>query len=128
MTQEELKAIRERVDAANGMPRGMARVNLCCKVVARDTPALLDEVERLRGALKEINSYRPEQERVPESFHVDVKACPECQRRERAKWPPSGLCEHHYRIMSVVTRKNEIKSSNQHIHMREIARRALGGD
>ncbi len=83
-----------------------------------------DRIAELEAALKQIRDH--DFERVPdETFAQDIEECPDCARCRQREWPPSRLCDEHYRRMS---RRGDIESRRrceQHYAMREIAREAL---
>jgi hypothetical protein len=84
-----------------------------------------DEVARLRAALQDIIDHRPSTEGLPDGWEAEVRACPECQRAEARNWPPSGLCDRHYRDVMVRDDRDRSARAYQHVEMRDIARAAL---
>jgi len=78
--------------------------------------------EALRSALIEIRDYRPTLPELPDGFNA---GCDDCARALARSWPPSGLCNTHYREASNITRKRERIEAAQHHVMQEIARAAL---
>lgn len=76
--------------------------------------------EKLRAALEQIRDLEPEWSAWE---HPDPK-CFECAAVKKKKWPPSGLCSHHY---SLFARHQDQMAKNRNLttEMRQIAREAL---
>lgn len=82
---------------------------------------LLAEIERLRAALEAIANYEVEQDWAPVS-NDDCAACARCRDR---RWPPSMLCDAHFRLLARRDDANAAKRAGQHYALRRIAQAAL---
>lgn len=102
------------------------------KSASAENVTLRAHVARLNDALREIrdyDSYKHPDESIIALRDAAIKEsneCTTCQHAKQAKWPPSGLCNKHY---SLVTRAHDkvslMFSYKQTWEPREIARRAL---
>lgn len=78
------------------------------------------EIIRLREALQKIVDYQP-----PHHTWNGSGECSDCRESRDRQWPPSGLCDIHYREKSKVDDKNIHEYSFQHWTLRDIAKDAL---
>jgi len=87
----------------------------------RPTPP--DEVrEKLKAALRKIVELEPEYNELPSDFNF---GCPGCERARQNNWPPSNLCDAHYREHAKCMDVNKRARNTLYVRMREIARLAL---
>ena len=104
-------------------------------VNAKIVKELVTELERgkaLEEALREICDY-DSYEHPDESFIAlrdaaikESTECTACQHAKTSKWPPSGLCNEHYRTVTRAEDKvKQMFEYKQTWEPREIARRAL---
>ena len=89
-------------------------------------------VARLEEALREIcdyDSYKHPDESFIALRDAAIKEsteCTACQHAKTSKWPPSGLCNEHYRTVTRAEDKvKQMFEYKQTWEPREIARRAL---
>ena len=83
-------------------------------------------LEGAHRALQEIVDWRPELAKPSDNLLRRINECVDCQEAKRNEWPPSGLCEPHYRQMAKeVWDENEHRQNTQDIHLRNVARLAL---
>ena len=99
---------------------------------ALDNDALRSRVARLEEALREIrdyDSYKHPDEAIivlREAAIAESNDCTACQHAKHAKWPPSGLCNKHYSLVTNAhDRVAQMFSYKQTWEPREIASRAL---
>ena len=99
---------------------------------AEEIETLRARVARLEEALREIrdyDSYKHPDESVIALREAAIKEsddCTACQYAKQAKWPPSGLCNKHYSLVTNAhDRVAQMFSYKQTWEPREIARRAL---
>ena len=101
-------------------------------LIWEENKALRARVARLEEALREIcdyDSYKHPDESLIALRDAAIKEsneCTACQYAKTAKWPPSGLCNEHYR--TVTRAEDKVKQMfvyKQTWEPREIARRAL---
>ena len=97
-----------------------------------DYATLLARVARLEEALREIcdyDSYKHPDESFIALRDAAIKEsteCTACQHAKTSKWPPSGLCNEHYRTVTRAEDKvKQMFEYKQTWEPREIARRAL---
>ena len=97
-----------------------------------DYAALRARVARLEDALKKVRDYdcykHPDDDiiAIREAAIKESENCTACQHAKKAKWPPSGLCNEHYRTVTrAQERVSQMFSHKQTWGPREIARRAL---
>lgn len=90
---------------------------------------------RLKDALREIrdyDSYKHPDESIIALREATIKEsneCTACQHAKQAKWPPSGLCNKHYSLVTKAhDRVSQMFSYKQTWEPREIARRARRAD
>lgn len=83
--------------------------------------ALREQVERLREALSEIVAYETEHDYTP----ISNEGCEECRRCREREWPPSRLCDNHFRDLAAREHRNRMTDEAQHLRLRDIARAAL---
>ena len=103
-----------------------------CYLHEDDCANLQNRVARLEDALREIKDYdaykHPDESIIAlrEAAIKESENCTACQHAKKAKWPPSGLCNEHYRTVTrAQERVSEMFSYKQTWEPREIARRAL---
>ena len=88
-----------------------------------------EEAERARdearATLREIIDYEPPTHTVPEGFNF---GCEECERIRKRNWPPSGLCEDHYRMVSRSSDENKSEIHRMGYVLKRIAARKGEGD
>ena len=101
-------------------------------VYASDYDELRSRVARLEEALREIcdyDSYKHPDESLIALRDAAIKEsneCTACQYVKTAKWPPSGLCNEHYRTVTRAEDKvKQMFEYKQTWEPCEIARRAL---
>ena len=89
-------------------------------------------VARLEEALRKVRDYdcykHPDDDiiAIREAALKESENCTACQHAKKAKWPPSGLCNEHYRTVTrAQERVSQMFSYKQTWGPREIARRAL---
>ena len=51
-------------------------------------------------ALKDIIEYEPERVAPSPSEELEIQSCEECKSARDRKWPPSGMCDKHYTLVS----------------------------
>lgn len=90
--------------------------------------AAIAELEAIQGqrdefaqALREIRDFRAEYE----PLRLGNEDCEACQRSTERQWPPSCLCDQHYRILADNRSENARRDAGQHWTMRHIAEAAL---
>lgn len=115
LTEQEIEALETGID------EDKARISY-----------LEQRVKALEEALTEIRDYDPYNNpnaQLVEKYSAAIKeteSCLDCKRARENRWPPSGLCNIHYRT---VTRAREAIDSvfdhNQKYEPQNIARRAL---
>ncbi len=100
--------------------------------VQAENVTLRAHVARLKDALREIrdyDSYKHPDESIIALHEATIKEsneCTACQHAKQAKWPPSGLCNKHYSLVTRAhDRVSQMFSYKQTWEPREIARRAL---
>ena len=88
--------------------------------------------KRLEEALKKVRDYdcykHPDDDiiAIREAAIKESENCTACQHAKKAKWPPSGLCNEHYRTVTrAQERVSQMFSYKQTWGPCEIARRAL---
>ena len=93
---------------------------------------LEQRVKALEEALVKVRDYNcykhPDADiiAIHESAIKESENCTACQHAKKAKWPPSGLCQEHYRTVTrAQERVSQMFSHKQTLGPREIARRAL---
>ena len=98
----------------------------------KENTALRARVARLEEALREIcdyDSYKHPDESFIALRDAAIKEsteCTACQHAKTSKWPPSGLCNEHYRTVTRAEDKvKQMFEYKQTWEPREIARRAL---
>lgn len=89
------------------------------RLVDADDPAP-EVIERVRAALVAIVEHQPEMR-----SGATAEDCKDCDAAQERRWPPSGLCDEHYRRLSNETKLNQHAEAAQHWSMRGIARDAL---
>ena len=99
---------------------------------AEEIDALRARVAGLEEALGKIRDYdcykHPDDDiiAIREAAIKESENCTACQHAKKAKWPPSGLCNEHYRTVTrAQERVSQMFSHKQTWGPREIARRAL---
>lgn len=101
-------------------------------LIWEENKAIRASVARLEEALREIcdyDSYKHPDESFIALRDAAIKEsneCTACQYAKTAKWPPSGLCNEHYRTVTRAEDKvKQMFEYKQTWEPREIARRAL---
>lgn len=90
----------------------------------RDQPE--SDAEVLRAALQAIVDYERPFHSPTDEERAESQACEECERARQREWPPSRVCDKHYRILiSKYQRANEIEVDSTGWKMKDIARAAL---
>ena len=100
--------------------------------MSNNVEELVKRVSKLEKALNEIvnyNAYSHPDEDLTQQYNDAVKEsneCTACQYAKEVKWPPSGLCNKHYRVIShLEDRISEMYNNKQIFEPIEIARKAL---
>lgn len=75
----------------------------------------------LRVALEQIVAFEPEWI----DAIIDNADCSDCAEVAARRWPPSGLCETHYRVLSNAERANQDRRNRMGYDLKDIARAAL---
>ena len=101
-------------------------------LIWEENKQLRARVARLEEALREIrdyDSYKHPDESIIALREASIKEsndCTACQHAKQAKWPPSGLCNKHYSLVTNAHDKvAQMFSYKQTWEPREIARRVL---
>lgn len=81
---------------------------------------LLISHKSLLEALQQIVDYQP-----PRHDWGGSGDCKDCKEVRERRWPPSGLCDTHYRELSRIEGKNRHEQEVQHWALRTIARDAI---
>ena len=94
--------------------------------------AELNRASALEEALVKVRDYdcykHPDADiiAISEAAIKESENCTACQHAKKAKWPPSGLCQEHYRTVTrAQERVSQMFSYKQTWEPCEIARRAL---
>ena len=102
--------------------------------IEKERNALRARVARLEDALREIRDYdaykHPDEAIIAlrEAAIKESNDCTACQHAKQEKWPPSGLCNRHYGLVTNAhNRVAQMFSYKQTWEPCEIARRALEG-
>ena len=86
-------------------------------------------LEEALGKVRDYDCYKhPDADiiAIREAAIKESENCTACQHAKKAKWPPSGLCNEHYRTVTrAQERVSQMFSHKQTWGPREIARRAL---
>ena len=93
--------------------------------VALDEFEVVEELNRLREALETIRDYEVEWKGLSDAESAELDDCAECARNRERNWPPSGLCDEHYSIVSRRRDENQHATNTQYIGMKRTARTAL---
>ena len=100
--------------------------------VEKERSILRARVERLEVALREIRDYNayvhPDEYLVTkrDAALKESSECTACQYAKKVKWPPSGLCDEHYGVVTSLEDKvSEMYDYKQKWEPVEIARKAL---
>lgn len=114
-------------DGIANVQRVVDCVNACAGIADPETtvPALLAEVRALRAALRQIIDSSPEYRPTPPDLIAAIEACADCADCRKRNWPPSRLCDSHYRAVSWHDDENTERQNNHASVLREIARAAL---